>query len=117
MPELRDGDTNAMDDEKPHEKEQNKIGDKQSHHRSEDTIAGKNECPNQNQLQAGFEKEERRVSFDLLKCPEVVELEEVHALQKDDYSEDPGDCCLAIEECSGYGLGQEKQSDRCKART
>lgn len=114
--ESRDGNPDLGDDKNAHHEEQHQMGDEQPDRRAEDSIAGKDKCPDQDQLQAGFEEEERRVPLDLLECPEIVVLKKVHAFQKDDQGENPGDHRSTIEECNGYGLGQEEQGNRCKAR-
>lgn len=116
IPESRDGNPDLGDDENAHHEEQHQIGDEQPDRRAEDPVAGKDKCRDRDQLQAGLEEEERGVPLDLLERPEVVILEKVHAFQKDNQGENPGDRRPAIEECNGYGLGHEEQGDRCKAR-
>ena len=51
---------------------------------------------------------------DLLEHPEIVILEEIHALQENDQGKNPGDRRSTIKEGNGYGLGEEEQSNRCE---
>ena len=101
MPELRDGDPDLGDDDDTHDEEQQQIGGEQPDCCAKDPVPSKDKCPDQNQLQAGFEKEEGGVSLDLLERPEIVVLEKIYALQKDGKGEDPGNRRPAIEECGG----------------
>ncbi len=101
MPELRDGDPDLGDDENAHDEEQQQIGGEQPDCCAKDPVPGKDKCPDQNQLQAGFEKEEGGVSLDLLERPEIVVLEKIYALQKDGKGENLGERRPAIEECGG----------------
>ena len=112
MSELRDSDPDLGDDEDAHDDEQDYIGDQQPDRGTEDTVAGKDERTDQGQLQAGPKEGERGVSFYLLKRPEIVILEPIHALQKDYRREDPGYSNPVIEERGGYGFCQDEEGKR-----
>lgn len=112
MGKLWDGDTDTRDDEDSHDEQKDQVSGEQSNYCAEYSIACKDESPDENHLQTCFAEKESGISRYLLECPEIVELEEIHAFQKDNDSKDAGDHRPAIEEYSANRFGQDEKSGR-----